>query len=980
MSQPSEPTKAANAASSDAAGLTTLPIGTGETAWTDGARIGRFSVCRLLGAGGMGVVLEADDPELERRVAIKVMHVGDGSRAEVHRGRLIREARAAARLSHPNIITIHDVGTLADGHPFIAMELVEGQTLEQWQATPRPWREVVERYLAAARGLAAAHEAGLVHRDFKPHNVLLGSHGTLRVSDFGIAAVAQPEEAATAADPTGPASATAADPTGPTAADPPAPAAPPANDLPATPLTAVGEVLGTPAYMAPEQRAGATVDARADQYSFCVALYEALTGVLPFGLEAPERARRAAKRDLLAGPRRPGPRRLYALVTRGLSPAPADRFPSMREIIAELERTLVRRRLAVAGLTAGVAAAGVLAMLASRERPGAECEGGRALWAQTYPAPLRAALDRALSASKVAPQVTEELDRWGGRWTEVYRAACRDTRVTRVTDEATWTRRLACLSSARSVVAGVLGELATADRGLAARGLEITRNLPALDECRAPTGVASGAAPAQRSERRNQLDAADTAITVGKLGPAIATVTQVLEQSRREQDRELEALALLRLGRLQRRSGETALAATTFFDAAVAAEAVARHELATEAWAEWLFVRSGRNSDPTTLADGARRARAALARAGDPPALRALLLTNEGVVAFEQRRYADADALYREAQRLRVELFGEEDPRVADLLDNLSVNLDRWGRTLEEPERGRRRREALELSRRVLALRERLFGPAHPAVAHSLQNLSGMVAAHGDRREARALAERALALKTESFGADHVELATTLSQLADFDERAGKLAEALAGYRRALALREKASGASSSQLIFSLTAVAEVSEALGQYAEAAAAYRRLAQVSDKDAARQRAAQRAVLAEVRAGAPLGPARAELATLVEAEREAAPEHRAESLAAHATLAIAAGALTEAQRALAEARALAAADAPCLLAELEVLESELAAGRGQRNAALAAAGRAERHAADEACATAAHQLRRRLAAATSAPRADRTTPRRE
>ncbi len=958
MSQPSEPSKAVVAAGSDPAGLTTLPIGSGESAWTDGARIGRFSVCRLLGAGGMGVVLEADDPELERRVAIKVMHVGDGSRAEVHRGRLVREARAAARLSHPNIITIHDVGTLADGHPFIAMELVEGQTLEQWQATPRPWRDVVDRYLAAARGLSAAHDAGLVHRDFKPHNVLLGSHGTLRVSDFGIAAVAEQDEPRATGEHV-PAQA-AASPAG----DKPDQAP---DTTPDTPLTAAGEVLGTPAYMAPEQRIGAAVDARADQYSFCVALYEALTGVLPFGTEAHDRARRAAVRDFVVGKRRPGPRRLYAIIARGLAPAPADRYPSMREVIAELERTLVRRRLAVAALATGLAASAAIALLTSRDRPGSECEAGAALWAETYPAPLRAALDKALAPSKLAPQVAEELARWGARWTESYRAACRDTRVARIADEDTLARRTACLSSARAVVAGVLGELAAADRVLAARSLEIARNLPALDECRMQPGGLGGAAPAHRTERRSQLDAADTAITLGKLGPAITTVTRVLEQSRKEGDRELEALALLRLGRLQRRSGETALAATTFFDAAVAAEALARHELATEAWAEWLFVRSGRDVDPATLADGARRAHAALLRAGDPPALRALLLTNEGVVAFEQRRYAEADALYREAARLRVELFGQEDPRVADLLDNLSVNLDRWGRTLEEPEQSRRGREALDLSRQVLALREKLFGPSHPAVARSLQNLSGMVAARGDRREARELAKRALAIKTETLGADHVELATTLSQLADFDERDGKLREALAGYQRALVLREKASGASSTHLVFSLTTVAEVSEALGLYAEAAVAYRRLAQVGDKDATRQRAARRALLAEVRAGAPLAPARAELAAILGAESETAPAaHRAEGLAARATLAIAAGALAEAQRALAEARPLADGE-PCLLAELEVLETELAAARGQRAAAQAAAARAERHAADESCATAAYLLRRRLAAAT-------------
>jgi len=220
-------------------------------------RLGRYLLEQKIGAGGMGVVYRAHDPELARDVAIKVLRA-DAVDDAVASQRMLREARAMARVAHPNVIHVYDVGA-ADGQVFLAMELVFGKSLSRWLSEARrAWPQIFDAFIAAGEGLAAAHRAGLVHRDFKPENVLIGDDGRVRVLDFGLARAASHthEEAMTTS----------------AASD----------SAPLDSLTKTGAVLGTPRYMAPEQCEGRPTDARSDQFSFCVALYEALFGVPPF--------------------------------------------------------------------------------------------------------------------------------------------------------------------------------------------------------------------------------------------------------------------------------------------------------------------------------------------------------------------------------------------------------------------------------------------------------------------------------------------------------------------------------------------------------------------------------------------------------------------------------------------------------------------------------------------------------------------------
>ncbi len=326
----------------------------GSTAITQGKQLGRFTLVERLGAGAMGVVWRAEDPQLGRHVALKVLKRADAGLTE----RLVREARSMAQVNHPNVVTVYEVGEATDGTMFIAMELVTGQSLRSWQKVgKRTVPVLVEAYIAAARGLAAAHAAGLVHRDFKPDNVLVGDDGRIRVTDFGLAAAKPVEPSDVVAMGARPSRASIGD----------------------VNLTTSGSVLGTPAYMAPEQFTGGNVDSRTDQFNFCVSLYEALFGERPYeGKSFTELGD-----NVMFGRLKDPPEdahvspALRAILLRGLSVKPGDRFATMDELITELGRDRARpwRWTAIgAAALAGVLGLGLVADWIVRARVGAEIE------------------------------------------------------------------------------------------------------------------------------------------------------------------------------------------------------------------------------------------------------------------------------------------------------------------------------------------------------------------------------------------------------------------------------------------------------------------------------------------------------------------------------------------------------------------------------------------------------------------------------
>jgi serine/threonine protein kinase len=388
-----------------------------------GDALGKYRLDRVIGAGGMGIVWAAFDPDLERAVAIKLLRSGDGE--PTLRARLLREARAMARLKHPNVLTVYEVGTV-QSRDYIAMELVDGDNLDDWLSRRPPREQVLDALVAAGRGLAAAHDAGLVHRDFKPHNVLRSRDGHVYVTDFGLARGSieegpEVEQLAVTALP---------DDLVPGSQFPRRPL----DSVLDSPLTQTGVLIGTPAYMAPEQFAGRAPDVRSDQFAFCITAWEALTGKRPFrGSTLPELAAAAAGGVRSSDDDLPAPVR--AVLARGLDPDPEARWPDLHSLLrafttalAPVERPRRRRGWIVAALVGGGAIAisvGLSVVLqSSRQSTNVmECGPAEEAFAGAWSPARRAAVKKAHPGPAAIGGVAV-IDSFRGQWIDAYNETC----------------------------------------------------------------------------------------------------------------------------------------------------------------------------------------------------------------------------------------------------------------------------------------------------------------------------------------------------------------------------------------------------------------------------------------------------------------------------------------------------------------------------------------------------------------------------
>jgi serine/threonine protein kinase/tetratricopeptide (TPR) repeat protein len=639
-------------------------------------RRGRYVLLGRLGSGGMGVVHVAYDPTLDRKVALKLLRPGDGGSIDTAaRGRLLREARALARLSHPNVVHVYEVGTLEDQQVYIAMEYIEGQTLRAWQkAARRPFRDVLARYRAAGRGLQAAHEAGLVHRDFKPDNVILGKDGRVVVLDFGLAvapeasvpgpeAATAPAETTTSDTPTarlGPGAKDGAPATARVAetsetVDDPAPDArldrtDPGLAPAARPLDRYTvDVVGTRPYMAPEQHVGRPLDARTDQYSFCLALYEGLYGQRPFvetrplleidaSTDADEADGTGARQSWLVRqkfrrrvqpppPDSDVPGWLRQVVLRGLSADPAERWPAMAELLVELSRDPAARRrrwAAVLGAMAIIAGLGVAYGRARHERS-LLCQGAAQRLVGVWDAGRRGQLQAAFG-SAAAPEadaaftrVAHTLDGYAGRWTDLHTSACEATRLRGEQSEELLDLRMQCLTERLDALRATVNVLAAADSTVVARAASAVTELPPLDDCanaallRAP--VRPPADPATRDrlvDLRRRLAEARAESNVGKLPEALAGARAIAGDARALGYRPFEAAALISLSTIQQRAGDWQAALDAARDGMRAADAGHDAARAAEAQSYITFLLGTRLGRPVEAEAAARDTEARL--------------------------------------------------------------------------------------------------------------------------------------------------------------------------------------------------------------------------------------------------------------------------------------------------------------------------------------------------------------------------------
>ncbi|HEX4620256.1 MAG TPA: serine/threonine-protein kinase, partial [Myxococcaceae bacterium] len=543
-----------------------------------GTAVGRYIILSVIGSGGVGVVYAAYDPELDRKVALKL--VRGGSHTQVggseRRARLLREAQAMARLTHPNVISVYDAGSF-EGRVFIAMELVDGCTLTQWlHQARRGWREALQMLLWAGRGLAAAHAAGVIHRDFKPDNVLVRKDGRVRVMDFGLARVAgDPLERTRAVPEATPVDVTAA-------------------------FTRSGALMGTPAYMSPEQYEGQSADARSDQFSFCVAVHEGLYGGRPFDGRSMDQIRALAMRGAV----RPAPANtqvpnwLRKVVLKGLSPRPEDRYPSINALLDALGRDPLAawRRVAVAGLAVLLVAGGVTAGRAAFSTAGV-CAGSEkrlaGVWDNHRKSEVRAAFERsgASFAAAAWPKVERAMDTYAAAWVDARTDACRATRVRGEQSERLLDVRMECLDRELAQMDQLARLFAGADGEVVAQAVSAASELPPLATCATASALDERDPPPREGPRRAKVQEAEKEIAEAGALAAAARLRPALESSKRAADAAVQsafapirAEAQVELGTLLDKSGDYAAAAKALDEAVWAAEAGRHDEARVRAW------------------------------------------------------------------------------------------------------------------------------------------------------------------------------------------------------------------------------------------------------------------------------------------------------------------------------------------------------------------------------------------------------------
>jgi serine/threonine-protein kinase len=770
---------------------------------------GRYTVLQVVGQGGMGVVMAAYDARLDRRVALKLLHAeASADDSEYHHARMLREAHAMARLSHPNVVQVYDAGTQEGmgGRIFIAMEFVEGKTLREWCKEPgRTWRQVLSAYLEAGRGLHAAHSVGLIHRDFKPDNVLVGNDARARVTDFGVARVGAT----------------------PASADLPLPEDVSAGLL--EPLTLPGWVPGTPRYLAPELLRGRPADARSDLFAFCLSLYEALYDQPAFPGNTPlERARNRMDGSVNPPPpRSPVPAWVAEAVLRGLSRTPVERQSSMLQLLAELEddpdaRRQARLRSAAVAVGAlvltGLAAAG---WLRQEQAPG--CERMEGQLAGVWDEAVRAQVQHAFSATQVPyaqesfSRVTGALDAYAKTWRQMRVAAC-EASPEQPGPRGLPALQVHCLERRRSQLRALTEMLSRGpDPEVLDKSVQAVRALPGLASCTDVEALTAAVPPPEDPALRARVEALMARVdqlgalfSAGKykeglpLGEALLSEVGTLDYA------PLQAQVRYQVALLRNRNAD-AVGTEVLSQQVLPLAARSRDDvLAARAWVllqDALSRKTG--TDAPDLKYLTLAVDTVVERAGDAR-VKGDWLNNQAYDASAAGRYEEALRLYERSLALRQEALGPEHPDVVGSLRNLCSVLINLGRY----------EEAVDRCSRSLALAEQVLGPEHPEIARTLNNLGTVLMKMGRNAEAKAQHERALALREKALGPEHPELGASLANLGQLLQDEGRHAEALEKYERALKVRQKAWGPKDPSVARAINQVGIALRALGQYEQA----------------------------------------------------------------------------------------------------------------------------------------------------------------
>jgi len=811
----------------------------------DPRAIGRFQILRRLGQGGMGVVFSAYDEELDRRVAIKLLR-GDRLRDPEALQLFRSEAQAMARLSHANVVQIYEVGE-HEGQLYIAMEFVQGRTLRRWLQEPHAWRERLAVLCQAGRGLEAAHMAGLVHRDFKPDNVMIDAGGRVRVLDFGLAQTNEDRIGAAVGL-----------------------AAHSFSGLRMTGANTRG-IAGTPAYMAPEQQANGTVDPRSDQFAFCVVLYEALYGERPFQAQTAEALAESITRGRIKPPRRDRgvPRWLERAILRGLAVDPAARWPTIGALLATIERDPARRRwMWLTGSVVVASLAVATAAVLGRDDPAARCsDAGERLvgvWDETRSAAVeQAMLATALPYAERAWQTTRaSLDRYAQAWSAMQVDACEATHVRGEQSAELLDLRMACLRRALTELDALVGVLETSDAAAVEYAARAPGSLPRLEACADAEALHHPRRPepevvAAAEGLRDELAVVKAKIRVGRFAEAQAAIAPLLARAEALGEPTALAEVLFFHGDLAGKLGDYEAASRELERSFTRALVGADDQAAARAAIESIFVSGYFRA---LQADGVRWseiAEALLDRQGERGLLRARLanyvavlheergdqfgaaalhrqsialnrqigaapftiaagLNNLAVALGNSEREDEAIVAYQEALAIYSEAVGEQHPNYATTLDNMATAYAARG-DLDT---------ALRLHLDVLQRRERLIAPTHPNLAVTLANIASVYLDRGEPAAALPYAERAVAVTRAALGDRHPLTLTCEAGLAHVQARLGDFTQARTRVERTLALIRETAMDRPQELAFPIFALAEIDLAAGDPAAAAAGFAR----------------------------------------------------------------------------------------------------------------------------------------------------------
>lgn len=753
-----------------------------------GSKVGRYVFSRLLGRGAMGVVYAAYDPDLDRRIAIKVL--GDRlpgpstpdtagadtaalDRSEGRRLRLMREAQSMAAFSHPNVVRIHGAG-VQEGRVYIAMEFVAGDSLREWlNLRARPWNEVLPVFIQAGRGLAAAHDAGLVHRDFKPDNVMVTEQSGAKVGDFGLARAVRGD-----GDDAGP---------GGDEAIAQARAVARRSGLSRgraleADLTRTGAAVGTPAYMSPEQHAALPLDPRSDQFSFCVTLYEALYGRRPYERRTVQEIARAKAQDQPAEPPRGSavPSTVFDVIRRGLRAKPEARYTSMHALVEALERELVarpRRRiwLSIGAAAAGIAALGLVFGLVEPVGDSDPCPALDDALAEVWGVELIQRVSTRIEAAgipfpdAVARRFRDAADDYARSWGEARVEACEQVKVLHAHDDKWLDAAMVCLDRRR----------ASADQLLAALDAAPDESVPAvlgrLDEFPPPRGclaraerdrgaAAGGERPVPEDPERAikvarlraELEEVRGQRRLGVRGPARDRAKQLANEARTLGFAPLVAESLLVLAGVQ--PGDeagTARRITMLHQAAQASLSAGDEEGLARAWVELAdaYTRNGQLEAAERWLLYARR----MVSRNPTPELQAELAGAEVWQAILSNEVARANAAAQRELEIVERDFGPRHPRVIPALNHLGI----------AAYYDHRKDDAIAHYRKALSIGEARHGPSSPEVSPMLNNIGVVLTDLGRYAEAVTYYERSLEIRRLNLAADDPSLLQAYDNLAE---------------------------------------------------------------------------------------------------------------------------------------------------------------------------------------------------------------------